>query len=79
MSSRRIFFDVQARASQLPPQRDLLLTMHPFTAYGKSASSREMDLKALGCHRFCFHVEPTQPPGDVAQKRRFCTLAEVSV
>jgi hypothetical protein len=34
------FFDVQARASQLPPQRDLLLTMHPFTAYGKSALGR---------------------------------------
>jgi hypothetical protein len=42
-------------------------------------ASREMDLKALGCRRFCFHVEPTQPPGDVGQKRRFCTLAEVSV
>ena len=33
-----------------------------------------MNLKTLGCHRLCFHLEPTQPPGDVGQKRRFSTL-----
>ena len=40
MSSRRNFFDLQTRASQLPARRDLPLTMRSVTAYGKSALGR---------------------------------------